>query len=256
MSRSLYLSTRDCLNPLEPHRAKWLVPSLDLSNITQYGVRLKTFMMNNSVYAVNRFYDTINWTETDGSTPATYSATLTHQTYTGAQLATHIAALMTTESAAGLGDTYTGSYNSQTKFITITNTTGLPNIFNFNAVANNAYRIMGFTATDIASQAPAVSQTSVSMVDLAGTKYIDILSSSLSTANISSSSTSSTFARIPITTNIGSVIYYINHDSESLTLRSDNIEEIEIQLRDDEGNVYEMDENHHFSMVCEFKLKS
>lgn len=257
MSRSLYLNSKDSINSTTPHLAQWVVPTLDLNQIVQYGVRVKSVAFNNARYTVHAGNNQINFTEFDGtSNTDTYTITLTNQCYTGSQLATEIASKMTTASTADQTFTYSGSYDSQTKKITITLTNGLPNVFKFNSVSNDAYRLAGFTDADIASQTNAVSQTSDTMVDLAGTKYIDVLSRSLSTANISSSTTGSILCRVPMTTDIGSVIYYINQDPSVLTLRNDNLENIDIELRDDEGSLFVLDANHDFAINLEFTIKS
>ena len=257
MSRSLYLNSKDAINPTTPHLANWIVPTLDLNQIVQYGVRVKSVTFNNARYTVHDGNNKITFTEFDGTANTdSYTITLTNQCYTGSQLATEIASKMTTASSADQTLTYSGSYDSQTKKITITLTDGLPNVFKFVAVANDAYRLAGFTDSDIANQTLAVSQTSDTMVDLAGTKYVDVLTRSLSTSNISSSTTSSILCRVPMTTDIGSVIYYINDDSSVLTLRNDNIEQIDVELRDDEGVLFVLDANHDLAINLEFTIKA
>lgn len=257
MSRTLYLDSRDCVNANEPHRAQWSIPSLELSDLVQYKIRVESFTLNNVVYPVNRFYNKMTFEEDDGKATDTYTITLTNQDYTGSQLATEIASQMTTASTASLGFTYSGSYNSQTKKITITLTDGLPNTFRFTTptLSNNAYRIAGFTSAGITGQILAVTQTSNSVIDLAGTKYLDIISRSLSTGNVSSSGTSSVLVRIPVSADFGSVLFYQNDNPEALTLRNDNLENVDIQVRDDEGNPYELDSNHHVSLVIQFTLR-
>lgn len=257
MSRSLYLNSRDSVNPDTPHYANWLIPNLELAQIVQYGCRVKSVCFNNARSLVNDTNNKISFTEFDGtSNTDTYTITLTSKNYTGTQLASEIASKMTTASSADQGLTYTGTYNSQTKKITILLTDGLPNVFKFNAVSNDAYRLAGFTDNEISSQTLAVDQISDTMIDLAGTAYVDILSRSLATSNVSSSTTSSILCRIPLTSAIGTVIYYVNNDPSVLTLRNDNLEQVDIELRDDEGNLFVLDGNHPISINLEFQIKS
>src|SRR5688572_21074704 len=120
-SRSLYLNTSDSLRPQSPHDTSFSISSLDLASIAQYKLIVKSVIMANARTPVHQYNCNISWTEDDSLTDFDLTIQLTHQSFTGAQLATAVAAAMTTESAAnGHGFTYSGAYNAQTRKLTIT----------------------------------------------------------------------------------------------------------------------------------------
>jgi hypothetical protein len=242
------------VNPTNTSNWDFVLSSLSLSEITQYSMLIKQVQLDNVSHSITAYNNTIKWYETDnGGNDYTLTATLTSQTYTGAQLASHLGTVMTAESLAnGLADTYTGSYNSQTKCITIANA-GIPNEFWFLTVALDSYSVLGITSSDLTASG-GTTHTFSSFVNLSGARYIDILSNALSTSNISTNSTASVICRVPLTAEIGSVVYYQNDGSDWLTLRNDNLSQIDISLRDDHGNPYEIDELHPLSMSIEFKF--
>jgi hypothetical protein len=228
--------------------------SLELANIGNYKLSFKSIIFNNARYPVHRFNDQVSWTEDDSKTDFTLTATLTHQSYTGAQLATQLAAAFTAESlASGHSFTYTSTYDSQTKKIRINLTDGLPNVYKLIDVTYNAYRLMGFTPSEVAAETLQVFQEGDTIIDLSGTKYVDMHSRNLSTSNVSSSGSSSIVCRVPLTASFGEVNYY-EPQVDSLTLRNDLLTEIDISLRDDEGNSYELDSNHSVAINLEFLM--
>jgi hypothetical protein len=253
MSLSVYLNTRDSLTPNSSDEFEFHIPSLPLSNVSQYDVLVRSVQFDVVNYAINAYANTIKWEETDSATTDTYTATLTSQSYTGATLATAIALAMTTASAANFAFTYTGTYNSNTRFITITLSTGIPNVFRFIDVANDAYRVMGFNFVD-SPQVFIVYQTSDNAVSLAGTSYVDLLSRTLQISSVSSTTTASVLARIPITAAQGSVQTWQSQSDKTFKMGNDTLEKMDFYLRDDLGNAYPLSRLHPLSIHLEFHL--
>jgi hypothetical protein len=252
MSRTLYLNSRDSVSP-NGSTFEFVLPGLGLSEITSYSMHVSAIEMDNIQTPINDYANQIKFNEIDNiGGSATLTATIPNGVYTGAQLATAVALAMTTASAAtGLTIVYSGTYSSLTKKITLASS-GIPLEFVMMDITYNCYRELGITSSDLGTVANATTHTGSSMVNLSGVRYVDVLSRALSTSNVSSSSTASVICRVPISVDVGSVVYYQNDSSTFLTLQSDTLNLIDIALRDDLGYPYVLDSNHPISLTLNF----
>lgn len=245
-SRQYYLDTRYAVNPTTPHRCEWFVPELSLSDYVDYKMQLTEAIIPNSRYVIRtNVNDAIAWFEDDTVGTADLSTTIAPGFYSGSTIATTIASAMTAESASsGLTITYSGTYDSTTKKVTIT--PPIPNTLYIKSVTNDMYTEVPFTV----STTLAPSQSS-GIVNLAGTLYVDV-ACNIGNQNVSTNSTRSIIARIPMGSPGGSIHYYQNESSFPIKITSDQFENLEIDLFDDEGNRFVLPSNTHCSYTLSF----
>lgn len=233
----LFLNSRDGdATELSNNVISWDVKDPKFLTLGSYGVSLLNVEVPNSVYPINRFYCTLKYFETGGSS---YTVTIAYGSYTGSSLATAVAVAMTATASAA---TYTGSYNSDTKKITITKNSGS---FYWQAVDNDCYDEMGITTFATA----AISQVSDAPVNLAGSNFIDVMCSEIPTDNVSVGSTGRVLARIPLDQNFGYIIYYQTPEALRIPVSMDSLSRLTFSLFDDRGNAWELPNNSHISFV-------
>ena len=122
-STLLFLSTRDAINPKTPNDATFILNGAIATNIDDYSLSVQSIEIPNLRYPINDFTNKVYFSENVGPV---LTATLTNQNYTGSQLATELGVQMTVASTAP--ETWTGTYNSQTKKITIVGASGLVSV--------------------------------------------------------------------------------------------------------------------------------
>ena len=182
-------------------------------------VQLLSYEIANTIYNINNNNNKLKFTENTGA--STIIATLTNGSYSSSSLASHIASVMTANTANGI--TYTTVYQSTTfKFLTIAS------ILNFRFDFTNAYNPylqMGYDEGQITSYATTSTSTNAIRLDICcGLLEIDILN------NIETTSPSvncSWLLEIPGAGNVQSKYinstYFHSLDVSSSTLRSMNI---------------------------------
>ena len=238
MSSLLLFNTRDSETDT-PYDTFWPIHVSRLNNLTRFKITLQNIEFPNVVYPINRFNNNLYFSEDDAGS---FTATLTPNGYTGTQLA---AELKTQLEAAGAG-TYTVTYDTQSKKMTIA-VAGAVAAFQFLTGVNNAYGELGYELTS-ASDADAASYTSDYPINISGSAYVDVVTN-FSTHNHSVSTTSNVFARVPLADSFGSVVLYEPHTDDSLFVNATEIGFFNMHLRDDKGNVWELPKNAHVSLA-------
>lgn len=206
-----------------------------------FTLALVSVELPNTVYPVNEFYEAVSVLEDTGS--ATVSVTITHSSYTGTTLATEVADALTTESAiSGGSHTYTGSYDSATKKITISS----DDAFAYRPIADDIYEEMGITTLDADV---AASVEGDYHVNISGSAYVDLVSN-LATLNHSSTRIGGNIlARIPLAGAFGDLIHIQYPDPSALQPSSPELHEIRLRLLDDRGNIWHMPPTAHLSVT-------
>lgn len=218
--------------------AQWNIHYPRLNNMESYVLSLKALQVPNLVYPINRFNNKFTFFETGEAQSIT--CTLPIQGYTGSELATEVALQMTTDSLAGW--TYGGSFDTQTKKITITES--LSNTFIFMATtSNSAYEELGFDLTVGTLTVAANSHEGTSPINVSGSSYIDVITSFGTLNYTHGPAQARVFARIPLTVPFGSVLFYDSTFHDPLEISSYEIRDIRITLRDDKGNPWELPAN-------------
>ncbi len=173
-----------------------------------------------------------------------YTATLHTRNYTSSEMVTE---LQTEMNDAVPGTPFTVTYNSTTDRLAISSS---GSTFRFATGTNNAYSVLGVTSTNLTSTA-ASSVTLGGILDLSGTKYVDIATNM--SANSFSSSGRRVFERIPITAAYGSMAYWENQYPRYQYYFADSLTTLDIELFDDHGYPLQLAENSyvfmHFMLV-------
>lgn len=218
---------------------EWNIYDPDLSRkaMNGYTFWLETAQFVNLVYPINQYNNVLSFV-TSGTT---YSVTLPQNNYTGTSIATELATLL---NALSIG-TWTVTFDTVLQVLTFA-TTGSPFIFldltsnaNYNAlhIALGIY-IDGLSYTTYICPDP---------VYLLGTKAVDLVSN-LETGVYSSTGVSNWLGRISISSGFGQIVYFYNYQSNGVVIRQQEITKIQIQLRDDYGNLFVLPRNANFAI--------
>jgi len=220
--------------------AQWHLSSeLPATNLMNYNLSLQTCEFAHLVYPFNssRGNQILYWQE-DSDAGTTYSATIPENAYSGSGIATQLTTLMN----AGTGNAYvyTWTYDSTSKRLTVSEASD--SAFRiWSGVGNqDCNREIGFDKTDINFK--TASFTLPWPVDLSGTKYVDILTN-LANMNQSTTLTSNTLFRIPVTSSFGTIIFHQSFSDDSLYVANDSLSSFRLQLRDDRGRRFILPEN-------------
>lgn len=247
MSSLIFLNSRDSTSYSEEnHEASWVINLPRLNNMMGFQLSLQNVEVPNVVYPINAYYNTVYWHEVSGAD--SLSAALTANNYTGTQLATALATAMTTESAAnGSTRTYSGSYDSQSKKLTLT---VAGDTFYWEAGSDTdpyCYDEMGLQRS-LMPKAAAASQVSDFPINVSGTQFVDVVTN-FSNHNFSTGTTGNILARVPMDLGFGNVVTKTLVDKEKLFISVSHIDEIRISLRDDRGNPWILPANAHISLT-------
>ncbi len=237
----IFLDTRHSLDPSTPADSQFELNFVQANDVTNYLLTIESVSFPNAVYPINRHSDSIYFKEDGG---VTIPCVLTHNNYTGAEFASELQTqLIACSAALGLTRTYTVTYDSQAKKLTIVSDVG-PNTIQFVAGDNDVYDEMGFIVPSV----DATSQIGTNPVRLDGTQYVDVVSS-IGTLNYSSNGRTNILARVPVLSGFGSVVYYENDNDDLLDLVQYDIANVEISLRDDKNNIWDLPSNSNISYV-------
>lgn len=233
----LYLNSRDQNVVYDSNQnIEWTITDPRLNSLGPCTVTLVNMEVPNVVYPVNEYYNSVQFTESGGST---YTATVADGYYTGSALATALATAMTNTASSR---TYTGSFSSTTYKITISVDSGT---FMWVDVDNALYNDLGITEF----AATNASQVSDAPVQLQGTNFIDVVCSELPSTNVTASDDSKrVLARIPIDQNFGNIIFFQPNVGQAIPVSIDGLSTLTIALYDDRGNPWSLPLNAHLSL--------
>jgi hypothetical protein len=240
MSSLVLLNTRDSETSVN-YNTFWQIQRPQLNTLKGFKLSLQNIEFANTVYPINANNNIVTFDEGGGS----LTATLTANSYTGSELASHLKTQM--DAAVGAGDTYTVTYDSQSKKLTIAST---GTYFFVSGVANHAFDELGITTLD---DAAAASRTSDVPINVSGSQYVDIVTD-LSNLNYSSSTTAHVLARVPLNVAFGQVVFYEPNNDGSLFSTVDHLDYVSMALRDDKGNLWELPSNSYVSLVLKLEL--
>jgi hypothetical protein len=236
----LYLNTKDAINATnEKGDYEWSMNWTGNAN-TNYLLYIDEVAIPNAVYPINTNYDTIIFTESGGGSG---TATLTHQNYTGTQLAAEIKTQL--ESANGTAITYTVTYDSQTMKLTV-----VPSAGTFAITGGTALHVCGFRVV-----ATTASYTGDDIIRLDGSMYVDLISS-IGKSSYTTSHLTNTFYRIPIQSEIGSMIYYQQQNESGIKIQDSHLSRFSIRLRDDRESSFGLPQNCQVSLTLRLKPMS
>ncbi len=240
MSSLVMLNTRDAESSNSTNEEfHWIINHPRFSLMYGYKLNLESVEVPNGVYPVNEYYNKVSVLEGGG---ATLTVTLTSSNYTGSTIVSHLATLLTTESAAtGSTATYTGSYDSSTKKITISSSS----TFAFRAVANDAYELLGI---ETLTASVGASKTGDYPVNLSGSAFVDLVTN-FSSNNWTSGYSSNVLGRIPLTGSFGDVLQVQFPAKDPIQISGSGFSEFKCLMRDDHGNPWKLPGNMHLTMV-------
>ena len=175
-----------------------------------------------------------------------FTAVITQGTYNGTDLATEIAARM--NSVVGIANTYSCAYNQSTLKLTIT--CNIPNTFSIRS-NSTCLQELGFPT---ANTGFSVSQTSSYVVNLIGSRYVDILinhpTNSLSTGAIQRNNI---LARCKFSVPKGSIEKYQIQIPMYHNVSRTSLSNIEIRVFNQFGRQVLLDANHSITFILDIQ---
>ena len=203
------------------------------SNLAE--VSVQEVIIPNVVYPVNRYYNTVYWTEFN-VLAVNKQATLEYNNYTGPQFAAALQQQMSFASATS----FTVTYDEQAKKLTFTIAVGT---FLFRSGERDLNAEMGITDGQPELTTFSTMHTSSSPINISGSKYVT-LSTNLQTPNVAVGRQLDPLAVIPLTLGFGQVISWSPQTEKPITLPGRNLTSLNLQLYDDRGNLWELPETH------------
>ena len=239
MARRLYLDTSESnFISLTSNNAdsSWILPDITSLMATHYSVELIDCSIPVTQHCfVSGVNTTFKFTENSG---AVQTFEITAGTYTGSEIASHLATKLTSTSGVV---SYSGSFSDITKKITLITT--IPDDFTIESTST-CLKELGFTA---ANATTAVSQISVNVVNLLGTRYLDLVVN-FNTHSVAPNGKMNILHRVHIDQPVGGVVFYNNNFSKGMvTINSESIRQLEIRLYDENNTLYTIPDNHRVS---------
>jgi hypothetical protein len=242
-STLIFINSNDSITN-DSSRATFLLNSQVNINNQFTNISVNSFIFPNTRPTIHSLNNKIYFYES--TAPATLkTATLTIGFYDITQLISHI---QTTMNALG-GFTYTITYNSITKKITI----GTGNVLNTFAMVSGLSAV-GFDDDCLHElgilpmSSFVVSKTSDCIIDIAGSKFIDIRMN-IPCQNQTSSQAQPPIVRVGINQPLGSVIFYDNPSEDPIRVSSYDLNQLDISIVDDNGKPYLTDLYHSWSLT-------
>lgn len=240
MTTYIYLNSVDAVDSFNPADSRFAI------NFFNYGdaktiVGLEQTIIPLVVPPVSSSNNVLILEEDNGA--HTNTITLDQQGFSGNELAIDLKSRM--DSVSGAGNTFSVTYNSNTKKLTIISS---GTNWRFQPTGSTGLKVVGFTDQN---EAYSVTHVSDSVVRLDGSTYYDLYSS-FASRNISSNGRTNILARIPITASFGAVQTYEPAQAYTIPISNRDIDQVSLFLVDDEGNRVIFPQNAHISYV--FKL--
>ena len=238
MSTFLFLDSRDSIDRSIANEFTWLLTGMNSMSTNNINLSLDSFLMPFSRYVIHSLNKYIYIKQNAG---ATQIAVLTEGNYTATTLCTEI---KTRLDALGVL-VYTVTYNSTTQKITIS--VPIPDVFQLVDGSYNPYKVLGVD-TDVFTTGVS-SYTTPYQVDLSGTKYIDVVCTSIPIQNSKSGDSYPVLFRIPCYVQIGSMLSWEDYNQRAIRVSPYQLDQLSIRLIDDQGNPYYLDKTHECSIT-------
>ena len=176
-----------------------------------------------------------------------FTATILQGTYSGTDLATHIAARM--NAVVGIANSYTCSYNQYTLKLTIS--ANIPNTFRIMGTST-CLAELGFTSTGTSGF--STTHTSNYIVNLVGSRYMDIIinhpTNSLSTG---AQSRSNMLGRVKWEVPKGSIQLYQAQVPLTHNVSRNSLANMEIRFFNSAGRQMNLDPNHRITLTLQIR---
>lgn len=172
-----------------------------------------------------------------------YTVTVADGVYTGTQIATELATLMT---AAGTYN-YSGTFNTITQKISIT--TVIPDTWSFDS-STLTYPINKYIGFPTTNNTLAVGHTGVYPVNLNTDLYVNLQLDGWSNNNIETSGLNDIFHRIPLLGSYGEYIHFQTSDDNDHTIISDEqLNTVRVRLLNPDSTTYTIPDNFEVSLT-------
>ncbi len=237
------LKSQNAGDTLHPYNTFW-TNNTDFytNNASAYQFSLLRFVASNGVYGINRFNNNVYVAETGGNT---FQVTLAPGTYTAADLAGDLAAGLN-----GVGSAFPGQYTVTDDPLTskFTITIGGGNSFVFTVGAYHMYDVLGFYPSNFAVSSIHVADAHY---NLNGTQYIEVRMNIANRMNFFGDGLSSVMDMIPVSVGFGETIMWEPTPGvyPSWVVSADQLSNIQVQLRDDHQNYWELPATDHYEIL-------
>lgn len=245
-NQHIYLDTRQStyLSNGNPADSNFVLPQLLNNEVDFYQVCLNQMSFPHCIPCFQTGKNT-TFIFRENSGVVDFSFDIDQGSYDGISLATHIQSKM--NAVVGKANTYSVSYNSNTKKLTIYTT--IPNTFQIRGNSTCLYEL-GFQQNT--NTTFLTTHTSISVVNLAGLRYIDVV------ANFNCQSYSSNskdiLARIYMENPFGSIIMFRRYiDMDYVVASRDELQSMNIQLYDDKSQLINLPSNQYITYDLSLK---
>jgi hypothetical protein len=172
-----------------------------------------------------------------------YTVVLTPGSYSAPEMASEIATLMTV-----LGtQTYSGTYNSITKQMTITAI--IPDTWSFDS-STLLYPVNDYIGFPITNNTLVTGHVGTKPVNLSTGLYVDLELVNWENGNLHTGGQADIFHRIPLLGGYGDYVHYQNTDIQDFTLVTDEqLQKVHIRLLNTDGSLYEIPSNFEVSVT-------
>lgn len=241
-STLVYIDSNDRLNGSNESFTIQLKSSM--MGDTEKHVNINDCIIPYSYYAINDNNNTFVLTGTTGSE----NITLTNGNYTIGEYSSELKTQLET-STNYAGETFTPVYSKITGKMQITVSTG-----DFTITSNNYnYKHLGMGKTTSVASVSSV-WTSPNGIDLHGPRYIDLVTSLQTNAVNTNSNFKNyqTLLRFPTDMNRNTIKYLNDASTEWMKLFNNNVDRISVELRDDDGNIIDLN-GLSWQLMLEFR---
>lgn len=237
MSSYIFINSNDRLYKSSSSPSDFLIQiNTAASEMPKTSLSLEQISFLNLEYGINSNNNTLVFRENSDDVTS-FTITIPEGNYTSTTFPT---ALKTAMDAAG-ANTYTVTYSSTTGKLNITTT--IPDTFKL--VSGSLLNYIGYEATSFLT-----AHSALFPLNLSGSSYVDVCLGLLNRNMKTGINYGRVFARIPLNVGFGSLISYVNYsDKDDVTISSDELDELRIQLFDDQNKLLVLPNNCVVSIV-------
>jgi hypothetical protein len=256
LARYLYIDSQDQVSGGAKNNQRFVVEisNIGQSNLRGFEMSLQDMSFLNTHRTIHP-YNKYLYFEESSNPGVIVRAEVVEGVYTSSTISAAVKTAM--DAVADVGNTYTVAYSSTSQKLTITLDTGLPNTFEFKTYAQygdyydyTCYHMLGF---DQSLFGVVNSDESDGILDLSGTKYVDIFTN-LPTINASSNARRP-FARVFLDVAYGYYFHYSNSDTDYNYLETNGLNIIEFDLYDDRGHPFDLSNNSFVHMTMKLRIQ-
>ena len=219
-----------------------LSQNIKLRRGVRYLARAENIRIPISFFQIDSNFNTFAWTETDGSTPHVLSVSIVQGSYTIQELITQLEIDMEVESASnGDTNTFTISYTSFDNTVNIAYDTTGSSGTSFVIDTNTLNQSLGYLGDGTETITLGNNLDASNGAETRRKTFINIHSSSLPITNyFRKDGKQPILAHVPITGERWDYQFYKNDMGYKVQLNSDNINELQVELKDEFGNSIDM----------------